>query len=219
MTGSDQARPIRVAIIEDQRETREGLAALVGGTAGYQGAGVWGSVEEALTRLAREKPDVLLADIQLPGMDGIEGVRRIKESFPELQILMLSVYDDSDSVFEAICAGACGYLLKDTPPSKLLDAIREASTGGAPMSPRVARKVVVMFQKVVTPRSGDAGLTARELEVLKLLASGHSYKTAADVLSVSFDTIRFHVRNIYVKLHVNSKSDAVMKALRTGLVK
>ena len=210
--------PIRVAIVEDQRQTREGLAALISGTPGYKSAGVWGSMEDALQQLGREKPHVVLADIELPGMNGIDGVRRIKERFPGTEILMLSVYDDSDSVFAAICAGACGYLLKDTPPTKLLDAIREASAGGAPMSPGVARKVVVMFQKVVTPKTEDSGLTARELEVLQLLASGHSYRSASDTLAVSLDTIRFHVRNIYLKLHVNSKSDAVLKALRAGLV-
>jgi len=210
---------IRVGIIEDQKQTREGLAALVGGTAGFRTVGVWSSMEDALGRLDHEPPDVILADIQLPGMNGIEGVRLLKRRAPVIQILMLTVYGDNDSVFEAICAGACGYLLKDTPPTRLLEAIREASTGGAPMSPGIARKVVTMFQSVVLPKKEDAGLTARELEVLQLLASGHSYKTAADVISVSVDTIRFHIRNIYAKLHVNSKSDAVLKALRAGLVK
>jgi len=210
---------IRVGIIEDQKQTREGLAALVGGTAGFRTVGVWSSMEDALARLDHEPPDVVLADIQLPGMNGIEGVRLLKRRAPVIQILMLTVYGDNDSVFEAICAGACGYLLKDTPPTRLLEAIREASMGGAPMSPGIARKVVTMFQSVVQPKREDAGLTARELEVLQLLAGGHSYKTAADVISVSVDTIRFHIRNIYAKLHVNSKSDAVLKALRAGLVK
>lgn len=211
--------PIKVGIIEDQKQTREGLAALIGGTPGYRTVGAWVSVEEALSRFDRDIPDVLLADIQLPGMSGIEGVRRFKARVPALQILMLTVYSDNDSVFEAICAGACGYLLKDTPPSRLLEAIRETAAGGAPMSPGIARKVVTMFQQVVVPKTDDAGLTGRELEVLQLLAGGHSYKTAADALSVSVDTIRFHVRNIYEKLHVNSKSDAVLKAMRAGLVK
>ena len=210
--------PIRVAIIEDQRHTREGLAVLVSGTPGFASAGVWRSMEDALLQLGRERPHVVLADIELPGMNGIDGVKLIKERFPGTEILMLSVYDDSDSVFAAICAGACGYLLKDTPPTKLLDAIREAAAGGAPMSPGIARKVVVMFQKVVTPKTEDSGLTARELEVLNLLASGHSYRSASDALGISFDTIRFHVKNIYLKLHVNSKSDAVLKALRAGLL-
>ena len=211
--------PVKVGIIEDQKQTREGLAALIGGTPGYRTVGAWASVEEALSRFDREPADVLLADIQLPGMSGIEGVRRFKTRAPGLHILMLTVYSDNDSVFEAICAGACGYLLKDTPPSRLLEAIRETANGGAPMSPGIARKVVTMFQQVVLPKTEDAGLTSRELEVLQLLAGGHSYKTAADVLSVSVDTIRFHIRNIYDKLHVNSKSDAVLKAMRAGLVK
>lgn len=210
---------VRVAIIEDQKQTRDGLAALIAGTPGYRTIAAWSSMEEALARIDREPPDVLLMDIQLPGMNGIDGVRRLKTRYPAIQILMLTVYSDNDSVFEAICAGACGYLLKDTPPARLLEAVREASTGGAPMSPRIARQVVTMFQTVVLPKTEDAGLTARELEVLRLLAEGHSYKTAAGVLSVSLDTLRFHVRNIYAKLHVNSKSDAVLKALRSGLVK
>jgi DNA-binding NarL/FixJ family response regulator len=213
------AEVIRVAIIEDQKQTREGLAALVDGTAGYRTVGAWSSMEEALARLDRDPPDVVLVDIQLPGMNGIEGVRQLKGRAPAIQILMLTVYTDNESVFEAICAGACGYLLKDTPPTRLLEAIREASAGGAPMSPGIARKVVTMFQSVFLSKTEDVGLTPRELEVLQLLAGGHSYKTAADVSSISLDTVRFHVRNIYAKLHVNSKSDAVLKALRTGLVK
>jgi DNA-binding NarL/FixJ family response regulator len=219
MTSRDFPAPIKVGLVEDQRQTREGLAALIEGTPGFSIIGAWRSMEEALASLSQHVPDVLLADIQLPGINGIDGVRRIKKELPSVQILMLTVHDESDAVFEAICAGACGYLLKDVPPAKLLEAIREASMGGAPMSPAVARKVVTMFQQVVAPRTDETRLTARELEVLRLLAGGHSYKTAADVLDLSLDTIRYHVRNVYSKLHVNSKSDAVVKALRTGLVK
>lgn len=210
--------PIRIGIVEDQQQTREGLAALIAGAPGYQTVAACRSVEEALRQFAGQCPDVLLLDIQLPGMNGIDGVRHLKEQHPNLQILMLTVYSDNESVFAAICAGACGYLLKDTPPGKLLEAIREAAGGGAPMSPHIARKVVTMFQQVVTPPTHDAGLTDREREVLHLLANGHSYKTAADALAISLDTVRFHVRNIYAKLHVNSKSSAITKALRTGLV-
>lgn len=215
MTAAD----IKVAIVEDQKQTREGLAALIAGTPGHQTVGVWSSMEEALARLDWDPPDVLLADIQLPGINGIDGVRRLKKRYPALQILMLTVYSDNDSVFEAICAGASGYLLKDTPPAKLLEAIRDASSGGGPMSPSVARKVITMFQSIAVPRTENAGLTDREIEVLRLLAGGHSYKTAADVLNISIDTMRFHIRNIYEKLHVHSKSDAVLKALRSGIIK
>jgi DNA-binding NarL/FixJ family response regulator len=210
---------LRVAIVEDQEQTRRGLAALVGGTPGYRVLGAFGSMEEALRRLDHDPPDVALLDIGLPGISGIEGVRRLKARHPAVQILMLTVYADNDHVFEAICAGACGYLLKDTPPQRLLEAIRELYDGGAPMSPEIARKTVTMFQRVAPPRSDDDRLSAREVEVLRLLADGHSYKTAAAELNVSLDTIRFHVRHIYEKLHVHSKSEAVVAALRAGLVR
>ncbi|MBI1745782.1 MAG: response regulator transcription factor [Acidobacteria bacterium] len=209
---------ISVSIVEDQKRTREGLAALISGTPGYRTLGRFGSMEEALIKLQIDPPDVVLMDIKLPGMSGIEGVHRLKAQNPSLQILMLTVYGDNDYVFEAICAGASGYLLKDTPPMKLLDAIRELCRGGAPMSPEIARKVVTMFQKVAPPRNEAHKLSPRELQVLKLLADGHSYKTAADALPVSLDTMRFHIRNIYEKLHVHSKSEAVLKALRSGIL-
>lgn len=211
--------PIKVAIVEDQKQTREGLGTLIDVTPGFITVGLWASMEEALGRIERNPPDVVLADIRLPGMSGIEGVRRLKARYPCLQILMLSVYNDNESVFEAICAGASGYLLKDTPPSRLLQALEEARDGGAPMSPEIARKVVTMFQRIAPPRSEDHELSPRELQVLQLLADGHSYKTAARTLDLSVDTLRFHVRNIYEKLHVHSKSEAVLKAFRTGLIR
>jgi DNA-binding NarL/FixJ family response regulator len=211
-------REIKVAIVEDQKQTREGLATLIGGTPGYRIAGQFGSMEEALIKLEWEPPDVVLVDIGLPEMSGIEGVRRLKARHSALLVLMLTVYADDEHIFEAICAGACGYLLKNTPPPKLMEAIRELGEGGAPMSPEIARKVLRMFQQVVPPKSEEYQLTPRELEVLKLLADGHGYKTAAAVLSVSIGTIRFHIRNIYEKLHVHSKSEAVLKALRSGLL-
>lgn len=211
-------KEIRVAIVEDQRQTREGLAALVGGTPGYRAVGRYASMEEALPRLEADPPDVVLQDIGLPGMSGVEGVRRLKARHPAVQILMLTVYADNDHVFEAICAGACGYLLKDTPPTRLLEAIREAHAGGAPMSPEIARKVLAMFHRVAPPRAEEHRLSAREIDVLKLLVEGASYKTAADSLGVSLDTIRFHVRNIYEKLHVHSKSEAVIAAVRRGIL-
>lgn len=210
---------ISVAIVEDQKQTREGLVALIAGTPGFRVVGAFASMEEALRRLDTDAPDVALLDIGLPGMSGVEGVLRLRSRFPTLQILMLTVYDDNEHVFQAICSGACGYLLKDTPPGKLVDAIRELAEGGAPMSPEIARKVVTLFQQ--TARHGDVtpDLSPRELDVLKLLVDGHSYKTAAAALSVSDDTIRFHIRNIYDKLHVHSKSEAVVKAFRSGLLR
>lgn len=212
-------REIRVAIVEDQVHTREGLAALISGTSGYQMTGAFSSMESALPRIDAAVPDVVLLDIGLPGMSGIEGARRVKERHPGMQILMLSVYADNEHVFEAICAGADGYLLKDAPPSRLLDAIREVRDGGSAMSPQIARKVVKMFQDIAPPREESAKLTSRELEVLALLAQGHSYKSAAAALDLSFDTIRFHVRNVYEKLHVHSKSEAVLRAFQTGLLR
>lgn len=211
--------PIRVAIVEDVRQLREGLAALIGGTPGYEAVGRFGSMEEALVGMGEHPPDVALADIGLPGMSGIDGVRELKARIPSVQVLMLTVYADNEHIFEAICAGASGYLLKDTPPSQLLDAIRELQNGGAPMSPEIARKVVEMFQRVPPPRLDEHQLSPREIEVLRMLADGHGYKTAAAALAISIDTVRFHIRNIYEKLHVHSKSEAVLKAFRTGLLR
>ena len=211
-------RDIRVAIVEDQGPTREGLTALIGGTPGFQTVGSFGSMEEALPTLDREPPDVLLLDIQLPGLSGVEGVRRVRERHPELPVLMLTVFADNDHVFQAICNGASGYLLKDTRPARLLEALRELHDGGAPMSPEIARKVVEMFQRVAPPRAADHRLSSRELEVLRLLAEGHGYKTAAAALGLAEDTVRFHVRHIYEKLHVHSKSEAVLKAFLAGIL-
>ena len=208
----------KIAIVEDHPATREGLAVLLGNTPGHEIVGRFPTMELALARLPLNPPHVLLVDIGLPGMSGIEGVRTMRDRFPAIQILMLTVHSDDDHVFEAICAGACGYLLKETPPARLVDAIRELGEGGAPMSPEIARKVVLMFQRVAPPRNKDHQLSPREFQILQLLADGHSYKTCADHLSLSLDTVRFHIRNIYEHLHVHSKSEAVLKALRSGLI-
>jgi len=213
------AAEIRLAIVEDQAQTREGLAILLRSTPGFRLVGAFGSMESALAGLRDERPDVALLDIELPGMSGIEGVRKLRERFAGLQILMLTVFADNDHVFEAICAGASGYLLKDTPPARLTEAVRELVDGGAPMSPEIARMVVGMFSRVAPPRTEEHRLSPREVELLKLLAEGHSYKTAAKALSISIDTVRFHIRNIYDKLHVHSKSEAVILALRKGIVR
>lgn len=213
------ARAIEVTIIEDQDQTREGLATLIDGAAGLRTCGAYPSMERALAGLGTSEPDIALCDIQLPGMSGIEGVRLLKARLPSLQILMLTVFADNEHVFEAICAGASGYLLKDTPPTRLVEAIHELHAGGAPMSPEIARKVVTMFSRVAPPTREETKLSSREEEILKLLAEGHSYKTAARALSLSIDTIRFHIRHIYQKLHVHSKSEAVLLALRQGIVR
>lgn len=205
-------------IVEDQARLREALAQLVGGAPGLVVIGSHGSIEEALLGFPRQHPDVVLLDLGLPGMSGIEGTRRIRTISPATQVLVLTVHADDEHVFEAICAGAAGYLLKDTPPPRLLAAIEELRAGGAPMSPSIARAVVSMFHRVA-PRSPSDGLSPRETEVLALLADGHSYKTAARQLGVSLDTVRFHIRHIYDKLHVHTKSAAVMAAWRRGLLR
>jgi DNA-binding NarL/FixJ family response regulator len=209
---------ITVAIIEDVTDIRRGLAALIQGTPGYRCSGAYGSVEEALPGIDRDTPDVALVDIGLPGMSGIQGVRLLKERHPRLLCLILSVFGDDERIFDALCAGACGYLLKNTPPAKLLESITEAVQGGGPMSPEVARRVVELFRRVRPPADAGHNLTPHETRLLKLLVEGHSYKTAAAELGTSYHTVCFHMRNIYEKLHVHSKSEAVSKALRAGLV-
>src|SRR5215467_1543214 len=216
---SAHAETIRVAIIEDIRTLRDGLSALIDGTAGFQCTGRFRSAEEAIEKLRDNLPHVVLADIGLPGMSGIEAVRLLREQFPSLTLLMLTVYDDDDRVFEALCAGASGYLLKKTPPARLLESLREAVQGGAPMSPEIARRVVELFREIRPAERSDQQLTAHELRLLKLLVDGYSYKAAAAALGVSVNTVCFHIKKIYEKLQVHSKSEAVAKALRQRLVK
>lgn len=217
--GPSLAGVIRVAIVEDQEPLRNGLARLIADAPGHLVVGAWGAMEPALREIGAARPDVLLCDIGLPGMSGIEGIRLLQARLPELQILMLTVFGDDDHVFEAICAGASGYLLKDTPPPRLLESIAEIHAGGAPLSPGIARRVVRMFAKVAPPREETLRLSPREVELLQLFVDGHSYKTAARELGLSIDTVRFHIRHVYEKLHVHSKSEAVVLALRKGLLR
>jgi DNA-binding NarL/FixJ family response regulator len=212
-------QPIRVVLIEDQRQTREGLAALIAGSPGMNVVARYASGEEALTDVAAQHPNVVLTDLGLPGIQGVDVVLSLRRLLPDTPILVLTVHGEDHYVFDALCAGACGYLLKDIEPARLLSAIQEVHQGGAPMSPEVARRVVTMFQKFASPRAGKSGLSERELQVLRLLAEGDSYKTCADRLTVSVDTIRFYVRRIYERLHVHSKSEAVIKALRGGWIR
>jgi DNA-binding NarL/FixJ family response regulator len=209
---------VKVALVEDDGSTREGLRLLIHGSPGFHCTGAYESVEAALPALALDPPDVLLMDINLPGMSGREGVRIVKDRWPAIEVLMLSVYGEQESVFESICNGAAGYLLKKTPPARLLEAIQEAREGGSPMSPEIARKVVVLFRKTPRPEPAERQLTPRELQLLSLLAEGHAYAEAADLLGVSENTVRNYIRSIYEKLHVHSKSEAVSKALRQGLI-
>lgn len=217
MESSGQA-VIKAAIVEDQREIREALTALINGTPGYRCAGSFRSMEEAFEKIRYDLPDVMLCDIGLPGMSGIEGIKILKESHPGLLLLMLTVYDDDERIFDALCAGACGYLLKRTPPVRLLESLREAVTGGAPMSPEVANRVITLFREIRPPDRADYELTPHETRLLKLLVEGHNYTTAAAELGVSYNTIKFHMRHIYEKLQVHSKSEAVSKALQNRLV-
>lgn len=210
-------RSIRTAVIEDDTVVRDCLGLMIDGTSGYECVGAFGSVEAALQPGFRIIPDVLLLDIHLPGMLGSEGVKIFHHKYPSMQILMLTVYAEQDKIFESICNGACGYLLKTTPPAKLLESIKEAHEGGAPMTPEIARKVVSLFQKTAQPEH-EEHLTPHEIRLLKLFAEGQSYKDAAEHFQVSIHTIRNYIRSIYEKLHVHSKSEAVSKALRYGLI-
>jgi len=209
---------IAVALVEDDPAIRRGLGLLINGSPGYRCVGTFDSVEEALRSIDRDLPDVLLLDINLPGMPGSEGARLLHETYPSVQILMLTVYDEDEKIFESICNGACGYLLKRTPPAELLEAIRDVHQGGAPMSPEVARKLVRLFQKTPPPEKIDHNLTPHEVRLLGMLAEGYSYQGAADHFDVSINTIRDYIRSIYEKLHVHSKTDAVRKALRSGII-
>ncbi len=210
---------IRTAIVEDQLQIREGLATLINRTNGYRCTGAFRTMEEALEGIKREVPDIALCDIGLPGMSGIEGIRILKERYPELQLLVLTVYDDDDRIFDALCAGACGYLLKRTSSTKLLESLREAATGGAPMSPEIAKRVIKVFRDIRPPERAAYELTPHEHRLLKLLVEGHNYTTAAEELGVSYNTVKFHMRHVYGKLQVHSKSEAVAKALKDGLIR
>ena len=209
---------IKTVIIEDQRDLREALATLINFTPGFKCVGAFRTMESALARVRSELPDVVLTDIGLPGMNGIEGTRRLKEMHPELVVLVLTVYNDNEKIFDALCAGACGYLLKQTEPSELMRSLREAVTGGAPMSPEVARRVINIFRDIRPPEKADYNLTPHETRLLKLLVEGYNYVAAAEKLGVSYNTLKYHVRNIYDKLQVHSQSEAAVVAMRDGLV-
>ena len=209
---------IRVAIVEDQRRTREGLRALIDSSEGYQCVGAWPSVEEALEFEGLNNVNVMLLDLGLPGMSGIEGIGALRKVCPATVIVVLTVYEDNDRVFRALCAGAAGYLLKNTPAPKLLEGLREAVDGGSPMSPEIARRVVEIFRKFQPPEKVEYDLTPHELRLLKLLVDGHSYRSAATQLGTSINTIAFHIKSIYGKLQVHSKSQAVARALHEGLL-
>jgi DNA-binding NarL/FixJ family response regulator len=212
---------IKVAIIEDQRKFREYLTTLIDGSPGFRCTGSYRSMEEALDRMAAasDLPDLALVDIGLPGMDGIEGIGILKARYPAMILLMHTVYDGDERIFAALCAGASGYLLKKTSPARLLESLREALAGGAPMTPEVAHQVIKLFREIRPPERVDEQLTPHELRLLEMLSEGHNYDTAAAELNVTTHTISFHLQRIYEKLHVHSKTEAVAKALRNRLIK
>jgi len=217
--GDAAVSTISVAIVEDLDEIREGLADLLAHSPGFACAGVWGTMEDALKGLKTRRPEILLVDLGLPGMDGIEGIRRVREAWPSIVPVVLTVYQDDDRIIQALCAGARGYLLKKTAAPEILTRLEEAAAGGAPMSPEIARVVVNLFSRFVPSPDSDHGLTPHEVRVLKLLVDGDNYRTAATKLGVTRSTIAFHVRKIYTKLEVHSKTEAVAKALREGLLR
>ncbi len=213
---------VKVTIFEDRKAVREAISLLVEGTAGLELAGAYPDCSDLEIRIRQSKPDVVLMDLEMPGMNGVEAVKIIKREFPTITVVMQTVFEDDDKVFNAICSGASGYLLKDTPPSRLMESIKEAYEGGAPMSPSIAKKTLNLFQKYLSPLSdkthADYQLSPREKEVLEWLVKGYSYKMIAASCAISFDTVRTHIRNIYHKLHVASMSEAVAKAIRERLV-
>ena len=207
---------IRVAIFEDNLLLRESLFQLVNGTAGMQCTGAFANCDNLIFNINRTRPDVVLMDIKMPGKTGVEGVLIIHDKFPQIKVIMQTVVEDEDKIFASICNGASGYLLKNTPPATLLKSIVEVFEGGAPMTPAIAQKVLEKFRKQsFVPLNEFANLSPREHEVLESLVEGMSYKMIAAARSISIDTVRFHIRNIYEKLHVNSKSEAVIKAMKS----
>ena len=209
---------LRVVIIEDLREIREGLSALISGTMGFRCVASYGMMETALARIEGDRPDIVLTDLGLPGMSGIEGIERLRRIFPEIPIVALTIYDNDAQIFNALCRGASGYLLKNTPPARLLECLQEAAAGGSPMSPTIAARVVRLFREFRPPETASYRLTPQETELLRLLLEGHHKKTAAREMGISFHTVSFHLKNIYQKLQVHSKTEAVAKALREKLV-
>jgi DNA-binding NarL/FixJ family response regulator len=204
---------IRIAIVEDEKAIRNGLKLLIDGTEGYKCVALYPNAEEALRRIFDADPDVVLMDIHLPGMSGIECVRQLKEQNPNFQIVMLTIYEDDEEIFKSLAAGAHGYILKKTPPAKLLEAITEVHNGGSPMSTQIARRVVDFFQMKEGATKQTEKLSKREQEILSFLSKGYRYKEIADVLCISIETVRTHIRNIYEKLHVHSRTEALLKYL------
>ena len=219
---SDQQLDIRVAIFEDNPVFRDAMQAILQATPGYTCCGAFADAYMVTSHIERSRPDVVLMDIEMPGMNGLEATRLIHQEFPEIKILIQTVFIDNERIFQAMCSGASGYILKNDSPQKYLDAIMEVYNGGVPINSAVAKKVLSFFSNknviLVTPSSEDFQLTNREKELLHLMIGGHNYKTIAERTFISYDTVRTHVKHIYQKLHVASRNEAVMKAIQHGLV-
>ena len=218
MSLSNPRGAIRVALVEDDRRLLDSLRLLIGGSPGFECVAAVGSVEEALRRLPAELPEVVLLDIGLPGVRGSVGVRRLLQHWPGAIFLMHTAFEDDDLVFESLQNGASGYVLKRTAPARLLEVIEEAHGGGSPMSPEIARKVIVHFRRIAPPAEPVERLSPQETRLLRAIADGLSYKEAATELGVSINTVRAHIRSIYDKLSVHTKSEAVAKAMRSGQI-
>lgn len=209
-------KPIKVTIFEDNKHLRESL---ISGTEGFSCSDALADCDDLVFQLKKSMPDVVLMDIEMPGMNGIEAVKVIKQQFPEIQILMQTIFHDDDNIFNAVCAGASGYILKTTSPEGYMEAIRDVFNGGSPMTGSVARRVLDLFQQNITPKGNtDYQLTPKEKEILQQLIKGKSYKMIADAVGSSYETVRTHMKNIYAKLHVNSNTEAVLKVLQEKIV-
>jgi DNA-binding NarL/FixJ family response regulator len=207
-------QPIKVVIVEDATWMRENLVREINGSPGFRCVNNYRTAEDALQGIPKDQPDVVLMDINLPGMSGVECMRQLRADLPEVRGLMLTVYEESEKIFNSLLAGASGYLLKRTSTAELLEAIQQVIDGGSPMSSSIARKVVAYFNEMGAAKSDTATLSPRELQVLELLAKGMAYKNIADELSLSIETIRMNVKHIYAKLHVHSRGEAAAKYLR-----
>ncbi len=208
---------IRILIFEDNPDFVDGISGLIADTPGMELAGAYKNCKNVVRNVQHHQPDVVLMDIDMPVENGLQGLRALRDAGLDVQVLMLTVFDDNERVFQSICFGANGYLLKHAAPEQIVHAIREVHTGGAPMTPSVARQVLKLFSQPFRHAKELQTLTSREHDVLSCLVRGYSYKMAADELGVSIETLRFHIKNIYAKLHVNSKSEAVAKAIQNKL--